>query len=702
LELLEPQCFLNNSTSIGKSIKFLIFLFFLSALSAVAAEVDISADNLEYIESSGRINAKGNVVLNWEDKKVYADSVEFIVDKKIMNAYGNVKVEEKGSVIYADNISYNYDDETGDIKETFAYSSMIFMRAKSMQRQGGDTFAIRNIKLSTCDCNDPHTCFKSKRGKLLLNKRITIYNAVFYVGKIPIFYLPIVTKSLKTGKGFGADLKFEVEPGYTNSCGLSLKTAVSCSLSDTVSGKFKYDYLGKKGNGYGAEISYVTDRANGNLYTYTNKNLITNKEIWCIRPNYYHRINHLWSIRSRGIFQSDRDFNNYYNQVNWNRTKEHLESYFSITRQNRIVNLATDVEYIADYDVLIHDYKMSSVKLPNVKLDFFTKKDFMGIYHKPYVEYSHNYSGHKNKKYFYRNTGLFKYTITKDYKISRRVVLKPSLEASENWYDMNELGDYKNDFFTKYGGALNLRFRATSWMDWNANYLYMARTKPNSLDIESLENDYGIEHNHVTLRNDMYIGDRTTVRNDITYNMKHHRLGNPTQWWSTLNTELMWTPTHYITLIAKESQLMEPCKFNSFQFDLKVGELKKAYINFGAFYQNYNDSKISYKSNEIDNLFGFGVWLNPKWRVDYNIRTTSRTNLSYIAMTDHEARLYRDLHCYNFGVRWRITRLDQEIFFIFNLKTNMPIKDKSKENFGYDDPDAMFYPWENEKPIGSS
>ena len=61
--------------------------------------MDVAADSLEYVENCGRINAKGNVVLNWEDKKVYADYVELASDKKIMNACGNVKVEENGSTV---------------------------------------------------------------------------------------------------------------------------------------------------------------------------------------------------------------------------------------------------------------------------------------------------------------------------------------------------------------------------------------------------------------------------------------------------------------------------------------------------------------------------------------------------------------------------------------------------------------------------
>ncbi|MDR1926110.1 MAG: hypothetical protein LBQ13_00240 [Endomicrobium sp.] len=677
----------------NKSIKkiILFFLIFLLTGVAFANEVEIFADNLEYFEGMDKIDAYGNVVLNWQDKKIYADYVEFVISEKVINACGNVKVEETGNTIHADSISYNYGNEVGYIKETFAYSSYLFMRSKSMERRGKNTFVIHDIIFSNCDLDKPHTYFRSKRCKLILGKRITIYNAVFYIGKIPVFYLPVVTKSLRCCKSFGSNLRFEIEPGYINSGVFSLKTAVSFSLSENAIGKIKYDCLGKKGRGYGAEINYVTDNAVGNIFAYTTKDLNNNNnnngKKWQVRPNYFHRVNDQWTIRSKANFISDRSFNDFYNQSDWERTRNCA----TVTRQWSKANLLFGVWYnTSDNSSVVSEYKTSLISLPRVVVDIYAKNLGMGLVQKPYWYYSHDYVKVEGSDYyFFKNTSLFRYTLTKNFKLGRRLVLKPSLEMTENWYDKDDSGSFKNVCFTQYGGGVNARFRTTSWMHWNIDYLYKAS---NRYHVDPLKKYCGIEANCFKLSNYMYVGDKTTVRNAFECSLLHD---TSKQRRLPLITELTWTPKYFVNVYAEEVQLVEPYKFNSFKFYLKVGELKKVYFNFGAFYKNCDDIK----NRKINNIFGFGVWLTPKWRLDYNVGTTALVDSSYIATTNQELRLYRDLHCYNFVVRWRATKLHKDVFFKLCLKTNMPLK--GSNNLDYDVSEEMFCPWEYERQAKS-
>ena len=221
------------------------------------------------------------------------------------------------------------------------------------------------------------------------------------------------------------------------------------------------------------------------------------------------------------------------------------------------------------------------------------------------------------------------------------------------------------------------------------------------MGIDRSADDYGVELNKVTLSNTMYFGEKITLENAITYNM-HRYKSEPEPLWLPIITELMWTPSHFITVYAEESQCIKPCQVNAFKLDLKVGELEKAYVNFTSIYQNYSSDDTNENNeirNEIKNVFGFGVWLTPKWRLDYHMRTTSPVNFFNVRMNDHEFRLYRDLHCWNFGIRWRVTNSanpDREISLKFGLKTNMPLSGKKARGT-----DAMFYPWEDTKPIGT-
>ncbi|MDR0956337.1 MAG: hypothetical protein LBL77_00445 [Endomicrobium sp.] len=664
---------------------------FLFPFSVLASEIDIAADVIEYVENSGRLSARGHVVISMKDKKIYADSIDFDVKTNVMNAFGGVKVEETKSPVYADSITYCYDTKVSNLKNVFAYSSnKAFIRLESMTGINKYTFKIHNIKLSTCDLNEPHFYFKSNHGKLILNKQIIVYNAVFYIGKIPIFYLPVVTKSLKSEKGFGSNLKIKVNPGKEFDA-FSLKTAVLCSLSESFDGKFVYNYFSEKGNGFGTKIKYKTANVIGNFYVYTIKDKVESTRNWTVRSNYFHRIKEALTVRTKGKFVGSRMFNSYYDQINLKGSLNRLKSYLSLTRQFSRVNLSCDFEYNSNYDSLESKCKIPFINSPKISLDFYQRNLFWGIIHKPYFEYSYKYAEHSKNNYFYKNKTLFTYMLTKCFKVWW-MSLTPSFEITENWNDRDDNGYLDYYFFTQYGPGLKTKCRVTSWMDWNIDYNIKARTKKNSIYVfDNLADDYGIEKHGFNLSNNMYIGDRITTRNSISYNFLQNRAStSEIQKWSPLITEFTYSK-YFATFIIKEGQFINPFRFNSLQFYVNVGMLEKSYLNFGIFYQRYDDVAMFYKNREIDNIFGFGVWLSSKWRLDCNIKTTTDFNNIIMKIKEQEIKLYRDLHCYNLGISFKkIENQNYLIYCKFDMKTNMSFS-KTEQSLVYEDTGENFY-----------
>jgi LPS-assembly protein len=681
------------------------FLFFLLVPLVFASnEVNISADGLEYDKIEGKVIAQGHVMLDWDNKKVFADYVEFLIQKKSMTALGNVTIEENGDIIHSESVVYNYDNETGEIKESFISSSnLLFMRSKSMNRLGKDTFKLKHVTFSTCDLDEPHTYFKSHCGKLILNKRVTIYNPIFYIGKIPVLYLPFITKSLKSGRRFSSRLKVILEPGYIKYEGFTLKTIVSCSLSDNSMVKVKYDHLGKRGSGYDGEFNYVTNGGMLNVDTYYTQDLFINKKRWYLRPNWFQRINNTWTLRSQGEFQSDNTLNNYYNQTNWDRTENNLRSFISFTRQKVKSSLNFNFEYRARYDNT--KYEITSIEIPTIKWSSYQRELICGVKHKALLEYNNTYKKYETRvstaSLFYKSTAKFEYEINRSFKVGKRFTLTPGLKATENWYDKDNKNELKNAFFTTYGGNFNTRFRPTSWMDWNANYTGEARTKTDSLYIDTKLRDYGIVRNNIDFRNIIYVGDKTQVENRISYNLMHYR-DVPSIKWSPLTTNITWIPKHYITAIFEESQVIDPIfKFNSLKFDLNVGghvvdpTMRTPFFNFGLFYQHFDNPKRAYRNSRIDNIIGFGLWLNTKWRLDYTLRCTIAVNTMYSKLNEQDLKLYRDCHCYNLGIIYtKRPYIEEKIEVKFGMKNNMAFSKRSN-NLGYDDdnPTEIFYPW---------
>jgi LPS-assembly protein len=670
----------------------------LLALNAFTYEINILADNLEYDEHSSQLLAKGNVIFEWEEKKVFADYVEF--DQKTVKARGNVKVEESKNTIYADSVTYNYDEENGCIEETFGHhSSDVFIHTKSMEIQNKDTYAINGIKLSKCDLDNPHIHAKAKRGKLILNKRLIIYNAVFYIGKIPVFYFPIFTKSLKSDKSFGSDLKFEINPKLADDKTVYLNTVISCVLSESLKGKIFADFLKKSGNVHGVKIDYTAEDATGSIFA----NETNNFEKWILTADYLHMIDDMWRLQSRVWVTNNKDIDNYHYDYGENR-RNILDSFISdslsfyrysrfyaaVTRHGCDTNLNMSVEHKTYEGYNGHKDKVSYMLLPNIELTSYSRNIFMGIIHKFHFRYQNVYGQYQCKQSYYSDDyetydnsfyksdsfiiiSCLNYKLMRSFKFGNLFTLVPAIKVELAPSSVGNFREKKlGGLLSSYSGSLNARFRVTDWMDWNVNYSLKAITEKNSLCMETLGSACGgIEKNSISVNNNMYFGKQTIVQNFFCYNLQRCELNDTkNNRLSPCITEVTCVLNNYMTVFARQEQFLDPFRFGSLNLDLTIGKLDKAYLNFDAFYQRYNKFELC-KNREINNTLGFGLCLTPKWRIDYNIKAmVSLDSLSYNRITEQELKICRNLHCYALGIFWKKCNNNEGIFLKFSTKTN--------------------------------
>jgi LPS-assembly protein len=662
---------------IGSAVILLI------ALDVFAYEINIFADNLEYDERSNQLLAKGNVIFEWKGKKVFADYVEF--GKKTVKANNNVKIEESENTIYADNVTYDYDEKSGCIEQTFGHqhSSNVFIHAKSMEIQNKNVYAINGIKLSKCDLDNPHVHIRAKHGKLILNKRLTIYNAVFYIGEIPVFYFPIFTKSLKSNKSFGSDLNFKISPQFPDNKAMYLNMMLSSALSESLKGKVSADFFKESGNSHEIKIDYKTQDTTGSIFANETNKL----EKWGLKANYFKMINSIWSVQSVA-WVANKDIDNYsYEDNKWSIWDSffvgfypYFHSYATVTRYGCNTNLNMTISDKAYSN--LEGHKASYTLLPYIELTSYSRNIFMAIIHKFYfwyqnVCYLNDYKNHYNP---YKSEIYLKYKLMRTFKFWNPLTLVPALKiklapSSTDDFRETELGG----FFTKYSGSLNTNFRVSDWMDWNAKYSLKAVTNKNSLYVETSRNDYGIGKNSISFNNNMYFGKQTMIQNSFSYNLQQYRSNDiKNSKWSPFITEVACILNNYMTIFAKQIQVLTPFGFGSLNLDLTIGQLDKAYLNFGSFYQRYNRSGF-YKNREINNTLGFGLCLTPKWRIDYNIKATiSFDHLSQNKIAEQELKIFRDLHCYTLGIVLKKAIKDGGVLFNFRTRTNTSLKEERR------------------------
>jgi hypothetical protein len=133
----------------------------------------IGADEIIYDKTQDTLEARGNVTYKHTSGK--SGTEEFRGDALLFNI-------EKQEGIFLDGI---VTQDTGDKK-----SDPYVIHAEVSGRNAGTTMAFKNGILTTCDADEPHWSINASRIWLLPGNEIALLNGVFYIGPLPVFYLP--------------------------------------------------------------------------------------------------------------------------------------------------------------------------------------------------------------------------------------------------------------------------------------------------------------------------------------------------------------------------------------------------------------------------------------------------------------------------------------------------------------------------------
>lgn len=227
-------------SSFGKRTAFfLLALFFLFKPAFSQSEVTvvtiISANYSEYKKnentSEDEIHLSGNVKLSVEKEKskteIKADDVTFNRSTQMLYAKGNVRILKSGTSgdeqeISASTVLLN----TGTLEGVFdngrifnagngalslPSGSTMIVASEIFGRDSSGSVAFKNAALTFCDDEDPHWKVKASRIWLLPGGEFAFLNAVVYVGKIPVLYLPAFyypKDELLFNPAFGYDERF--------------------------------------------------------------------------------------------------------------------------------------------------------------------------------------------------------------------------------------------------------------------------------------------------------------------------------------------------------------------------------------------------------------------------------------------------------------------------------------------------------------
>ena len=248
----------------------------LNSLKTSDAPVIVKGDKVEYFRDEKKVVGEGDVSISYGDVKLECDKIIVYTDTKEAICEGNVRISQPGASFESDKVNYNFSEKKGYAIESDIKIKPFYGWAKRLEQKGEKQFEIERGYVTTCDLEKPHYRIQAKEVRIFLGRKIVAKHILFYVGNIPILYMPIYVQPLNE--------KFPevtIVPGRTSDWGYYALTAWRYYLNDNAKGFINLDYREKKGLAEGIDYQFNTKELGSGMarfyYTRENDDLTINK-----------------------------------------------------------------------------------------------------------------------------------------------------------------------------------------------------------------------------------------------------------------------------------------------------------------------------------------------------------------------------------------------------------------------------------------
>ncbi|MBR8462477.1 LPS-assembly protein LptD [Campylobacter sp. faydin G-105] len=201
-----------------------ISLAFSLSLNAAIEDVQLLADDVR--QENGIVTANKNVVVYSQNYLVTADRAVYDQKSSVIELFGNVNMMKGKDEISRSNYAKL------NLKDNSSCFDALFMMNKDMEvwlrsdesSSDSEYYRTKGAMVSSCNVQSPDWSITSSSAMLNKNSKfLHMFNPVFYIGQVPVFYLPYFGFSTDTTRRTGL---LPPEIGYSKNEGFYYKQPI--------------------------------------------------------------------------------------------------------------------------------------------------------------------------------------------------------------------------------------------------------------------------------------------------------------------------------------------------------------------------------------------------------------------------------------------------------------------------------------------
>ncbi|MBN1913361.1 MAG: LPS-assembly protein LptD [Candidatus Omnitrophica bacterium] len=675
--------------------------------------VIVNGDTVEYLTDSKDISAVGNVSVEHKEAKLTCDKLIVNTFTKEGQAQGNCRLEDRSGVIEGSEMTYDFQDKTGVILEPDFRYSPVFGKANSGHKVSDYEFINKYGYFTTCSYDRPHYRIKARKMNLFPDDKIQTKDDIFYVGKVPLFYLPQYNHSLKDPL-----MHVQLMPGKDKKWGAFLLSAWRYNIAEGVRGRIFYDYRQKLGVAEGFGLNYTTEgfgKGDYKFYYTQERNRFYEQGVPAEFQRYLIRWRHQWDIDERTnliseyykIADSERVLRGTVNSgsdeaVNYDLSSSNfLKDYFfreyeKNTQPLSYVSLHRSFDY-SSLDMVVQKrtnrWYSQAEMLPQISFSLPSLEIFQSPF---YFENSSSYVNYNSKSAVpalsWNDSSYNSYSVANKISLPTKVAFisaTPFTSATSTIFDKNSVCGATNYLTLATGADFSTKFYR--FFEYRSNFL--------NLDINNLRHiitpsvNYTYSNLSITEAGDPRIGAGSSTGSSSLALGLENKLQTKRKMQSVDLAILTVTSLYDI---RPKATAKRGSSLSDVLFDLELRPYSWLYIEgdanykhtgrYGEGYECFSNANYSFNFNlEEERSFGweqryqrkggnsliFNIdWrLNPKWKFKW-FRRYERGHDPTLkrGLREQEYMVSRDLHCWTLDLSYNQRRGEGEtIWLIFRL-----------------------------------